>query len=285
MRWSIERELPNAAAFLSGDELAGFLAYYRTMPRPSDGERIQAYLRGLWRGEVGFAARWIAQAAQRLRRPPRVLDAGCGHGSFSLLFAAMGGDVTGADVRPDRLHVAERRAARYAADTGEGLQVRFERRDLAADWRECFDLVWVHNALSHIDPLDAFLDRVAEHLAAGGVFVVGDINGANPLHRRRLAALRAEVHQEYVAPDGRRHAYAVERAFGPRELRALAESRGLAVVRHDLFWFGLATAPDWLYAAVLTPLQSHPALGAHWARRQLFVAAKPVADAPDRGRR
>lgn len=276
VRWSIERELPNAPAFLAGEELAGFQAYYRTLPRPADSEEIRAYVRGLWRGEVGFTARWIAAAVARLERPPRVLDAGCGHGTFSLLFAAMGADVVGADLRPDRLAVAERRSARYAADTGRALAVRFERRDLASDWQASFDLVWVHNALSHIDPLEPFLDRVATHLAPGGVFVVGDINGANPQHRRRLNALRGEVHQEYVAPDGHRYAYAVERPFAPRELRQLAEARGLIVVRHELYWFGLASAPDWLHAGVLAPLQSHAGLGAHWARRQLFVAQQPA---------
>ena len=275
VRWTIEQERPAAETFLAGDELAGFLDYYRALPAPGDARGIAHYVRGLWRGEAGWAARWIAAARARDGRAPRVLDAGCGYGTFSLLFAAVGGDVTGADLRPDRLAVAERRRARYHAATGAAPSARFERRDLAHDWRESFDLVWVYNALSHIDPLEPFLERVAQHLTPGGVLVVGDINGDNPAHRRRLRGLRTEVHQEYVAPDGRRHAYAIERLLSPGALRATARAHGLEIAHHELYWLGLARAPEPVHAVLIAPLQRRLGFGRMLARRQLFVARKP----------
>ncbi|HET7224822.1 MAG TPA: class I SAM-dependent methyltransferase [Candidatus Eisenbacteria bacterium] len=277
MRWTIEQERPAVATFLPADECAGFVDYYRGLPAADDARAIAGYARGLWRGEAGWAARWIAAARARTGRAPRVLDAGCGYGTFSLLFAAVGAEVTGADLRPDRLAVADCRREFHAASTGTTLSVVFERRDLARDWQERFDVVWVHNALSHIDPLEPFLDRVGRQLTPGGVLVVGDINGANPAQRRRLARLRSEVHQEYVAPDGRRHAYAVERPFTPDELDAEARAHGLTSVHHELYWTGLARAPELVYVALIAPLQGWRWFGRRWGRRQLFVAQKPDA--------
>jgi len=46
----------------------------------------------MWRGEAGWTARWIAA---RLERFPdvRVLDAGSGFGTYSMLYAAIGAEV------------------------------------------------------------------------------------------------------------------------------------------------------------------------------------------------
>ena len=105
------------------------------------------------------------------------------------------------------------------------------------------------------------------------MLVVGDINGAHPGHVRRLASLREEVHQEYVAPDGQRSAYAVERTFPPGELRNEMRAHGLRVVHHELYWGGLGVLPGPLYEVLLRPLQMQWWLGARFARRQLMVAA------------
>lgn len=272
IRWTIEEERRVLPAALPEGGRAAFEAYYRELPAPEDHARVRRYLRGFWRSEAGWSARWIAARAR-----PRVLDAGSGFGTYAMLFAAMGADVTGADLRPDRLEVAQRRLEVHRERTGESLAVRYQRADLTGPWNGDYDLVWVYNALSHIDPLDAFLDRVRRHLRPGGVLVVGDINGRHPAHRRRLARLRSEVHQEYVAPDGRRAAYAVERMFSPREMRQVMETNGLSVMHHELFWGGLGILPEPLYAGLLQPLQRRWRLGGVPARRQLLVAA------PDHG--
>src|SRR4029079_2176792 len=134
---------------------------------------------------------------------------------------AMGAEVTAVDVRPDRLDAAERRLAFYQESTGTELPVTNVRSDLTQPWDGTYDLVWVFNALSHIDPLGPFLTQAREHLRPGGVLVIGDIHGEHPIHQRRLARERSEseVHQVYVAPDGTRHTYAVERTFSPTQMR------------------------------------------------------------------
>jgi 2-polyprenyl-3-methyl-5-hydroxy-6-metoxy-1,4-benzoquinol methylase len=184
----------------------------------------------------------------------------------------MGADVVGVDLRPDRLDAAERRLRFWERTTGAPLPVRYARGDLTRSWDADYDLVWVYNAISHIDPLEGFLGSVRQHLRPGGVLVVGDINGGHPAHLARLAEVRTEVHQEYVAPDGQRHTYAVERTFTPRQMREAMEGNGLKMIRHELYWGGLGAVPEPLYHGVLEPLQSCWWLGGRSARRQLVVA-------------
>jgi len=267
-RWTIQVEYPARTQFLSADVVGAFSDYYKKLPAPDDEAAIRHRLRGTWRGDSGWACRWLGERDQ-----PAVLDAGSGFGTFAMLFAAVGADVTAVDLRPDRLQAAEQRLAFYRRTTGEPLAVRNLRADLTREWDRKVDLVWVYNALSHIDPLDPFLQAVRDHLKPGGVLVVGDINGAHPGHLRRLATLRQEVHQEYVAPDGARHAYAVERTFSPHEMREVMTRNGLRVVHHELYWRGMAALPDPLYASLLRPLQLQWNLGHRIARRQVIVAA------------
>jgi 2-polyprenyl-3-methyl-5-hydroxy-6-metoxy-1,4-benzoquinol methylase len=267
LRWTLEVERPAARTFLTPELAEPFERYYKALPGPRDRESIRRYLRGFWRSEGGWAARWLAR-----RERPRVLDAGSGFGTSSMLYAAMGAEVVGVDLRPDRLETAERRLAFHAQSTGTRLDVRYERGDLTAAWPRDYDLVWVYNALSHIEPLPDFLRAVCAHLRPGGVLVVGDINGANPTHLKRLEGVRDEVHQEYVAPDGTRHAYAVERPFPPRELRTLMRAHGLRVVTHELYWGGLGVAPELVHVGLLKPLQAQWWFGDWVARRQLMVA-------------
>jgi 2-polyprenyl-3-methyl-5-hydroxy-6-metoxy-1,4-benzoquinol methylase len=273
VRWTIEQEYGPVQAVLPEGEREAFASYYNRLPAPGDEATIRRYLRGFWRSEAGWTAGWLSERARATGRRPRVMDAGSGFGTYSMLYAAVGADVVGADLRPDRLAAAERRLAFHTEKTGQKLPVQFVRADLTREWDGDYDLVWVYNALSHIDPLEAFLAQTRKHLKPGGVLVVGDINGAHPEHVARLQQLRGDaVHQEYVAPDGERHTYAVERTFPPAEIRQIFESNGLKMVAHEIYWGGLGRLPDPVYQLVLVPLQQQWWFGHGFARRQLVVA-------------
>jgi 2-polyprenyl-3-methyl-5-hydroxy-6-metoxy-1,4-benzoquinol methylase len=273
VRWTIDTEFPAHASFLPEGEREAFAAYYASLPRRGDEARIRRHLRGLWRGDTGWTIRWLAERAARGTRPV-VMDAGSGFGSFSMLYAVAGAEVIGADLRPDRLEASKRRLEFHRTSTGESLPVRYERADLTRAWSSTVDLVWVYNALSHIEPLDAFLQAVRDHLRPGGVIVVGDINGAHPAHVQRLDRLRTEVSQQYTAPDGETHAYAVERTFPPREMRRVMQANGLRMVHHELYWGGLGVLPDPLYEGLMRPLQDLWWFGHGIARRQMAVATR-----------
>jgi len=268
VRWTIVDEYPRRAEFLTDERLTSFSDYYAHLPPSTNRAAVAHYVHGLWRGEPGWASRWIAA-----HRHPIVLDAGCGFGTFSMLFASMGGRVLGVDLRPDRLAVAEQRLDRHATLTGTPLELSYARQDLTREWSQPVDMVWAYNSISHIDPLDAFLDQACEFLRPGGVLVISDINGAHRHYRRRPAALRKEVHQQYVAPDGQRHAYAVERTFAPQELRSMVVARGFEIVTHHLYARGLNRLPESWNAAVVEPLRSMHWLWPGIATRQLLVAA------------
>ena len=273
VRWTIEKEYAAVQPRLPEGEREAFASYYNKLPAPGQEAKIQRYLRGFWRSEAGWTSRWITARARAIGKRPRVMDAGSGFGTYSMLYAAAGADVVGADLRPDRLAAAERRLAFHTELTGEALPVRYVRADLTQEWDADYDLVWVYNALSHIDPLEGFLGQVRRHLTKGGVLVVGDINGAHPEHLERLKELRGDdVHQEYVAPDGQRHAYAVERPFPPTEIRQIFAANGLRMVHHELYWGGLGALPEPVYEGLLRPLQRTWQLGHGFARRQLVVA-------------
>ena len=273
IRWTIEQEYDAMPGVLPPGEREEFAGYYDKLPKPGHEQAIRRYLRGFWRSEAGWTARWIVERARVTSRRPRVMDAGSGFGTYSMLYAAVGGDVVGADLRPDRLAAAEKRLAYHREQTGNVLPVRYARADLTREWDGDYDLVWVYNALSHIDPLEAFLAQTRKHLVQGGVLVIGDINGAHPEHLARLNKLRGDdVHQEYVAPDGERHNYAVERPFPPAEIRQIFASNGLRMVHHELYWGGLGALPEPLFQGLMVPLQCQWRLGHGIARRQLVVA-------------
>jgi SAM-dependent methyltransferase len=130
-------------------------------------------------GMPGFYNRTI-HLCQRLALAPwlrpapgtRVLDVGCGVGRWSRLLAARGARVTGIDLSPTMIGEARRRALAQ----GLGSACRFLVADVATlAAGEKFDLVLSVTVLQHIlDPaaLRSSLERMTQHLAAGGMLVL-----------------------------------------------------------------------------------------------------------------
>ena len=281
IRWTIEGERKLLAPRLAPADRQAFLDYYSKLPEAGNEAAVRRFLRGLWNSDTGWVARRIAALVESRAaggEPVRVLDAGSGFGTFSQLYACMGAHVVAADLREDRLRVARQRLALFEERTGRRLEVRNQRSDVTQEIGPDFDLVWVYNAISHIDPVEPFLQGVARRLAPEGVLVIGDINGANPRHTRRLDALRDEVHGTFTDDAGVVHRYAHERTFSPQEFKAVLEASGLEVVHHELLYGGEGRLPAGLLACIRAIGRMQRA-GQRHARRQFVVARRAAGRA------
>ena len=97
----------------------------------------------------------------------RYLDLGCGSGELTLAFAQCGIDrITGVDFLPRNID----RARACAGEAGVGAGVQFVCSDLYG-WTpgESYDVLLSFDALEHIEAPGAFLRKMAEFVAPGGV--------------------------------------------------------------------------------------------------------------------
>lgn len=119
---------------------------------------------GLWADRIGgcLAARGISDGA--------LLELGCGTGSFTMLMAKKGYDVTGTDISPYMLGQAKRRFS------GSGLTVRFEQQDMRALeterlYRAAVSVCDSVNYLRDTFDLQSAFEGVFRLLEKGGIFV------------------------------------------------------------------------------------------------------------------
>lgn len=198
----LQREIDEAAGDGSA-ESATFRGYYRGIERR---ERHRPFYEHNW-------ADRLVPAVESIDRPGmRVLDAGCGTGTESLFFAGLGCRVTGVDLNTARVAAARWRAGR--ADPPPPGSVEFVNGDIARiERREPFDIVWSMESVSHIEPLDGFIETAARMLAPGGRIIVSDTNGLNPWFQLKALKERGLKVYEYVEDEetGRMVRYANER--------------------------------------------------------------------------
>jgi SAM-dependent methyltransferase len=100
----------------------------------------------------------------------RYLDMGCGTGGLTLAFARLGVKrITGVDFLPRNIE----RAQAYSKQTGAGPGVQFICRDLRA-WipEEKYDVLLSFDALEHIEGPEAFLRKMTDFIAPGGIAIL-----------------------------------------------------------------------------------------------------------------
>jgi len=194
--------------------------------------------------EKGELYRRIADSA----KPLRVLDAGCGFGNDSLLFGMAGASVSGVDLMTKRLTAAEHRKRYFESELGRSLDVTFINADIFKVLDSVkFDAICIHEAISHIHPLEEFLSRVHQLLPIGGQVFVSDSNYINPCIFKDVTAqfwkahrrLTYYVHGRYKDPQTHESVLmAEERVFTLFGIRRIFERAGFTVRRNDRrgFW-------------------------------------------------
>ena len=191
------------------------------------------------------------------RSSPRILDCGCGLGSESILFASLGGRVTGIALKPARLAVALARRQRWSQMLGRKLEMELRLDNLFdLSYEGEFDIIWVKEAISHIHPLPDFFAFARRALKAGGELVITDPNAENARKRRWVEARRhGPVITTFPHPrTGEPIPYADERILVIPELLADLQAHGFVIGEVECYLPGQSSTPSWLWRAALRPL-------------------------------
>jgi SAM-dependent methyltransferase len=177
-------------------------------------------------GERFGPMQWVLRAFRRARlraiptrRPGRVLDIGCGDGSFLEALARQGWEIFGTELSEPIAATARKRL-------GEGLRVgTIEKVGFAA---ASFDLVTFWHVLEHLDDPRLALSEARRLLRANGRVVVAAPN---------IESLQACIFKEgWLHLDVPRHHW----HFSPRTLAAVADRCDLRVesIRHFSLEYG-----------------------------------------------
>ncbi len=138
---------------------------------------------------LGLDSRWRRWAASRafVGERSRVLDAFAGTGEVGLRVAALGADVTLADISPVMLELARERAQ------ARGLSISTVAADLTRDpllvEGAPFDVVTAMWGVRYVDDRERVIRNLAVQLASGGRLVLVDFVEPGPGLISKLAAL------------------------------------------------------------------------------------------------
>jgi ubiquinone/menaquinone biosynthesis C-methylase UbiE len=128
----------------------------------------------------------------------RVLDFGCGSGASSIETAKFAGHVTGIDISPEAVRLAQERA--QAAGLAGNTTFTVMDAEALTFAPGSFDVVSVRGVLHHMD-LDAALTQIRRVLASGGKAIFLEALANNPIihaYRRRTPHLRTAWETEHI---------------------------------------------------------------------------------------
>jgi 2-polyprenyl-3-methyl-5-hydroxy-6-metoxy-1,4-benzoquinol methylase len=178
----------------------------------------------------------LLEGLPRREAPWRLLDAGCGVGTESIFCSVLRDDVdvTGVDISSRRLAVARARLAAYERRIRRPLRARFLARDVFDVLRsDEFDIIWIMEAISHIDPAEQFLVAAHQSLAQAGHLVISDSHALNPAMAWRVVRLRGQgvpEHAHRTTASGQRVPYAQERLLCVGQLAKMLKRSGYGPV-------------------------------------------------------
>jgi 2-polyprenyl-6-hydroxyphenyl methylase/3-demethylubiquinone-9 3-methyltransferase len=154
-------------------------------------------------------------------RGKRVLDVGCGGGILSEAMARRGAQVTGIDLAPQTIEVAELHALESQ------LTIRYVREAAeshAAHSAGAYDAVTCMEMLEHVPEPESVLRALHDLVRPGGDIFVSTLN------RNLKSYLMAVVGAEYVLNMLPRGTHTYERFIKPSELSRWARDAGLSVL-------------------------------------------------------
>jgi len=201
-----------------------------------DGAPLRHYLRNLITargfvhpaGAFGYAQRLalMMKALESAPERPRVLDAGCGYGTETMLFSLRGCETRGVELVPERAEFARSRIGFFERTAGRPLDVRIVNANILRFLKNSppFDIIWAMESISHIHPVEEFFRLAHARLADGGKLIVTDPNPMNPLALVRSVRIRGTIlhrpHRRFRDPEtGEPAEYGQERILPLFKLR------------------------------------------------------------------
>jgi len=193
--------------------------------------RFTPYIRRHYRSQVYEAERLIAGMIH-----PSVLEVGCGLGTESLWFGLQGARVLGIDINRARLCVANARRDWMKKELKQNFEVEFLQRSILDLDHGAFDLIWMEQALHHLEPRLEVFGKLAKLLQPGGYLVVSEANAFNPFMQLQLFLRRGfPTVGQMVDDNGKVHLYGNERILTPIALRRACAKVGIRTVQHRYF--------------------------------------------------
>ena len=248
----VEAEVSENRCSLDTSHYECLLHYYNSL---KSNVRLRPFFRYNWTRRVAPMQEIIASLPKR-DVPWNVFDAGCGLGTEAIFWSTLRDDieVTGADISAERLNTAKARQSAYESHLGKSLNLRFFEQDVFNVLKaRRFDLVWVMEAISHIDPVEKFLAAVSENVDQDGCLVISDSHLLNPAMAWRVFRLRlggVELHTHKTTSTGEIVSYTQERLFTIKRLSRMLEQTGFSLVKVQMSIFfppSLARFP-WLFS-------------------------------------
>lgn len=182
-----------------------------------------------------------------------ILDAGCGIGTESLLFATLGAKTIGIDIIQERLNLAEQRQCYYESELGRKLPAEFHNKNIFRFLEESMlDIIWLREAISHIHPIERFFELTLKALNNNGYIVINDANWSNPRIKYQLIR-EYWKHYKFFSNLGESSIYyvknvkdpetnqdvefAMERVFSLKKTCRMLEKVGFKIIRAETVGF------------------------------------------------
>lgn len=168
----------------------------------------------------------VIPLVKNIRKDIKILDAGCGLGTESLICGILGANVTGLDISKKRLNIAKNRIKFYENKFQTKLNVQFHYENILTHANK-YDIIWVNEAISHINPINQFLKTCYYNLTDGGKLIISDANKLNPhvyLQSKKDQIRSGGIYKNVIQqdlPKGKEISYAVERIFTIPSIKSL----------------------------------------------------------------
>ena len=195
-----------------------------------DADQLKNYYQYSSKSEANFKysrhryADTIQVLIHNIKKDYKVLDAGCGVGSESILCSLLGGSVIGIDIS-NRLDVAKKRISYYEDRFNATLNIDFLQKSVFNHSGK-YDLIWVNEAISHIHPAERFFQIAYKNLRKNGILLISDGNNLNPkifinakMSQKRRGGM---VYTKKDLNTGKLIPYAHERKFSVFEIRNIS---------------------------------------------------------------